>query len=90
MPAPGAISESKLARAEQKQRQTEERRRKNQLASVETRIAVLEARNEEIDAQFALPETGTDLPLCQKLSAEQAEISEELAALYEQWETLAE
>ncbi len=85
-----AISESKLARAEQKQRQTEERRRKNQLASVESRIAALEARNEEIDAQFALPETGTDLPLCQKLSAEQAEISEELAALYEQWESLAE
>ena len=84
------MSESKLARAEQKQRQTEERRRKNQLASVESRIAELEARNEEIDALFALPETGTDLPLCQKLSAEQAGINEELAELYERWESLAE
>ena len=88
--AASGISESKQARAEQKQRQTEERRRKNQLASVENRISELEARNEEIDAQFSLPETGTDLPLCQKLSAEQNAINEELAELYEQWETLAE
>ncbi|MBR2188914.1 MAG: ATP-binding cassette domain-containing protein [Eubacterium sp.] len=80
----------KQAWNEQKQLQAQQRKRQNELASVEKRIASLEARSTEIDTQFAIPETGTDLPLCQKLSAEQEAIKEELETLYLRWEELAE
>ena len=43
-----------------------------------------------IDALMASPEVATDVGKCIKLSKEKAQISEELAALYETWEELAE
>ena len=39
---------------------------------------------------MASPEVATDVGKCIKLSKEKAQISEELAALYETWEELAE
>ena len=88
-----AESTSSNARQEweaQKQEQARIRKRENDLRATENRIAELESRSAEIDAQFELPETGTDLPLCQKLSSEQSEIAAELEQLYERWEELAE
>lgn len=85
-----APTESKNAWISQKEQQAARRKKENDLKKVEERIAVLEERNREIDEEFALPETGTDLPRCQELSREQAEVVEELETLYEQWESLAE
>ena len=53
-------------------------------------IAALEERDAEIDTLLASPEVATDVGKCIKLSKEKAQISEELAALYETWEELAE
>lgn len=85
-----APTEAKNAWIFQKEQQAARRKKENDLKKVEERIAVLEERNREIDEEFALPETGTDLPRCQELSREQAEVVEELETLYEQWESLAE
>ncbi len=76
----------------QAQKEEAARRRKieNRIRKIEEEIAALEARNAEIDAEFLKPETGTDLPKCQKLSREQAENNEKLEQLYEEWETAAE
>ena len=57
---------------------------------MEARIAELEQRDREIDDEFNLPETGTNLPRCQELSREKAAVTEELEGLYEEWEKLAE
>ena len=56
----------------------------------EDQIAALEERDAEIDTLLASPEVATDVGKCIKLSKEKAQISEELAALYETWEELAE
>ena len=75
---------------EQKEQQAQLRKKQQQLASCETRISELEAKNKEIDARLLLPETGIDLILCQQLAEEQEAIQQELNSLYEQWETLAD
>ena len=74
----------------QKEAQARQRKKENDLKKLEEKIAALEARDRAIDEEFNLPETGTDLPRCQALSREKAEIAEELEGLYEEWELLAE
>ncbi|MDO4491235.1 MAG: ABC-F family ATP-binding cassette domain-containing protein [Lachnospiraceae bacterium] len=74
----------------QKEEQARLRKKENELKKVEKRIAELEDRDREIDAEFNLPETGTNLPRCQELSKEKAKNTEELEELYERWEELAE
>ena len=76
--------------AAQKEAQARRRKKENALKKVEARIAELEQRDKEIDAEFNLPETGTNLPRCQELSKEKAALTEELEGLYEEWEKLAE
>ena len=83
-------SEAKNDWLSQKEKQAAQRKKENELKKVEKRIAELEERNQAIDDEFALPETGTNLPRCQELSREQAKLVAELEELYERWEELAE
>lgn len=83
-------TENKLDWKAQKEAQAAERKRQNELKKTETKIAGLEARDKEIDLEMENPEVFTNVAKCQALSKEKSEILEELEALYEQWETLAE
>ena len=74
----------------QKEEQARLRKKENDLKKLEDQIAALEQRDKEIDEEFNLPETGTNLPRCQELSREKAKLTEELERLYERWEELAE
>ncbi len=90
---PEALEEpsgSQLDWKAQKEAQARKRKIENALKKTEERIAELEQRDKEIDEEFNLPETGTNLPLCQELSREKAAISRELEELYLEWENLAE
>ena len=83
-------TDSKLDWQQQKELQAKERKRKNALKKTEDQISALEERDAEIDALMVSPEVAPDVGKCIKLSKEKARISEELAALYETWEELAE
>ena len=84
-------TESKLDWQQQKELQAKERkRRKCPEKDRGSDRRALEERDAEIDTLLASPEVATDVGKCIKLSKEKAQISEELAALYETWEELAE
>jgi ATP-binding cassette subfamily F protein 3 len=83
-----AGSSGKLDWKAQKEEQARIRKIENEVRKIEEEIADLEERNREIDEEFLKPETGTDLPKCQKLSKEQTANNEKLEALYESWEEL--
>ncbi len=87
---PENTSQSKLDWKEKKEAQARERKRKNDLAKVEEQIQRLENRDAQIDQQMTLEETYTNSVLCQELAQEKASIANELEALYETWETLAD
>ncbi len=74
----------------QKEAQAQERKRQNDLKKVESKIAVLEERDKEIDTEMENPDVFTDVAKCQALSIEKNQILETLEALYEEWEGLAE
>lgn len=84
------VSEAKLSWQEQKEAQAKERKRQNELKKTETRISELEERCAEIDELMTQEEIYTNSVKCQELAKEKATCSEELEALYEQWEALAE
>lgn len=71
-----------------KEEQAAKRKRENELKKCEEQIETLESRNTEIDALMASPEVCTDVAKLQKLNLEKEGNEEELAALYEKWETL--
>ena len=73
----------------QKEEQARLRKQQQRLNACEESIADTEEKIKQIDEQLSLPETGTDLPLCQRLSAERAELQVTLDHLYEEWETLS-
>ena len=83
-------SETKLDWKSQKEAQAKERKRQNDLKKVEERIQELELRDGEIDTLMTDPDIYTNSVKCQELSKEKASILEELEALYEHWESLAE
>ena len=95
-PAPNATSldvpesVAKLSWQEQKEREAQRRKRENALKRCEERIAFLEARDKEIDAQMSDPQTATDVSLLLELSKEKEAISEELLTLLEEWEAISE
>lgn len=88
--SPEAVSETKLDWKAQKEAQARERKLKNEFQKTETRIETLEARSLEIDTLMGQEEIYTNSVKCQELAKEKTEIEEELAVLYEAWETLAE
>jgi ATP-binding cassette subfamily F protein 3 len=83
-------SEGKLSWQEQKELQAKERKRQNDLKKTETRIALLEDRNTEIDLLMTKEEIYLNSVKCQELSMEKAGNTKELDILYEDWESLAE
>lgn len=87
---PEPISHTKLDWQQQKEKQAQERKRQNELAKTESRIQQLEERSSEIDALMTQEEIFTNVSECMKLSQEKASVTEELDALYEKWETLAQ
>ena len=84
------ISETKLDWQTQKELQAKQRKRENDLKKCEERIAGLEKRLSEIDEQMQQPEIATSVFKLQDLTKEQDTINTQLAALYEEWEKLAE
>lgn len=85
-----AVSEVKQDWKFQKEEQARLRKKENDLRKCEEQIAALEARSAEIDKEMADPAVATQVSKLQELSKEQAELSQKLERLYEQWEQLAE
>lgn len=85
-----APSDNKLDWKAQKEEQARQRKKENDLKKCETKIAQLEERLGEIDAEMSDPANGTQVLKLQELTKEQEEINTELDALYEKWEELAE
>ena len=85
-----SASESKLSWQEQKEQQALLRKKKNELKKVEERINVLEDRNMEIDELMTHEDVYSNSVKCQELAVEKSNNEEELEALYEKWEELAE
>ena len=73
----------------QKEEQARLRKQQQRLTACENSIAETEDKIRLIDDQLSLPETGTDLPLCQRLAAERNELQQTLDQLYEEWEMLS-
>lgn len=87
---PTAPSDNKLDWKAQKEEQARLRKRENDLKKCEDKIAGLESRLAEIDAEMSDPANGTQVLKLQELSKEQNEINFQLEKLYEEWEQLAE
>ena len=83
-------SEAKLSWQEQKEEQARLRKRQNELKKTEERIAFLENRDAELNELLSKEEIYTNSVKCQELATEKAKNNEELEALYEKWEELAE
>ena len=73
-----------------KEAQARERKRQNDLRKTEEKIQQLEERDTEINDLLTQEEVYTNTSRLIELNQEQKTISEELEALYEQWELLAE
>ena len=84
------ISENKAEWKAQKEEQARLRKKENDLKKCETRIATLESRLEEINAEMSDPAIGTQVLRLQELAKEQETINTELETLYAEWEVLAE
>lgn len=81
---------SKLDWKQQKEEQARIRKRENELAKTEKRIHELEERNTELDTLISQPDICTNVAKLVELNNEKTAIDEELLALYEKWEELAD
>lgn len=73
-----------------KEEQARIRKQENDLKKCEEKIAVLEARLRELEAGLSDPANGTRITLLQDLARQQADVSAQLEALYEEWESMAQ
>lgn len=89
-PAADAASASRLSWQERKEKEAARRKKENALKKCEDRIAALEERDRQIDAEMSDPSVATDVAALQRLSNEKEEISGELLSLMEEWEALSE
>lgn len=92
-PATTVVKEETESRQDwkaQKEEQARIRKRENDLKKCEEKIAVLEDRLAEIDAEMSDPAIGTQVLRLQELSKEQITLKEQLEQLYAKWEVLAE
>lgn len=87
--AASPVSAGKAGWQAQKEEQAKLRKQQQMITNCENAIAETEDQIKDIDEQLSLPETGTDLPLCQKLSSERSALQEKLDDLYEEWEKLS-
>lgn len=88
--SPSSDSANKQDWKSKKEAQAAIRKKENDLKKCEEKIETLEARNEEIDAEMALPDVCTDVARLQELSQEKETNTKDLDTLYEQWEKLSE
>ena len=88
--ASGAATASKEEWEKNKEEQARLRKQQNELKKTEARIESLEERDAEIDALLSSEEIYTDPDRCRELAQEKAAVGQELAALYERWEALAD
>ena len=84
------VSEIKQDWQTQKELQAKARKRENDLKKCEENITVLEQQLADTEAEMVQPEVATNVARLQELTKLQAEINDNLTALYEQWEVLAE
>lgn len=88
--SPSAPEQTKADWRAQKEEQAKARRRANELKKTEDGIQQLEQRLNEIDELILRPEVATDAAKLTELTGERERLDQDLAALYEAWETLAE
>ena len=74
----------------QKEEQARLRKAANALLKCEEKIAETEKTVSALDGQMALPEVYSDPGRLSEISMKKAQLEEELAALYEEWEQLSE
>jgi len=85
-----AGSPEKQSWAQQKEEQARLRKAANDLRKCEDKIAAFEEEIASIEEQMALPENYSNAGKLAGLHDRKEQIEEELAGLYEQWETLSE
>ena len=83
-------SPEKQSWAQQKEEQARLRKAANDLRKCEDKIAAFEEEIASIEEQMALPENYSNAGKLAGLHDRKEQIEEELAGLYEQWETLSE
>lgn len=83
-------SETKLDWQNQKELQARARKRENDLRKCEETITALEQELSQIEETMSRDEIATDVVKLQELVKRQEILNEELGALYEKWEALAE
>ncbi|MBP3886536.1 MAG: ABC-F family ATP-binding cassette domain-containing protein [Cellulosilyticum sp.] len=83
-------SSAKLDRQKQKEEQARVRRIQNQLTKVEEAISEAEDRVSYIDEQLCLEEVYSDFEKSKDFLQEKENLSEQIASLYDEWETLSE
>lgn len=88
--ASAPAASSKLSWQQEKDEQARLRRLKNEFKKTEDAIARLEEEDEGIDEQLADETVFTNQKKCMELTIRKDEIRQELEALYERWEELAE
>ncbi len=85
-----ALSEGRLDWKAQKEEQARLRKKENDLKKCEGRIAALEERLRELEAQLSDPAVGTQVEMLNQLTAAQEQVNRELSGLYDTWAELAE
>lgn len=89
-PAAEQDTECKADWKQQKEAQAKQRKKENDLKKCEQKIEELENRSSELEAEMGDPAIATDAVRLQAIAKEQQAVQQQLAALYEQWENLAE
>ncbi len=71
-----------------KKNAADERKRKNRIERLETEIAQIEEKIENLNSELLLPENTSDYVKCAELTEEIEELNDKLLILYEEWESL--
>ena len=85
-----ADSESKVDWKQQKEEQAKLRKKENDLKKCEEKIEKLEEKKESLNEEMNAPAIATNVAKLQEISKALSAVEDELAQLYELWETLAE
>ena len=88
--APVADSETKVDWKQQKEEQAKLRKKENDLKKCEEKIEKLEEKKESLNEEMNDPAIATNVAKLQEISKALSAVEDELAQLYELWETLAE
>lgn len=83
-------SPEKQTWAQQKEEQARQRKAANDLRKCEEKISSIEEEIASIDEKMALPENYSNAENLADLNRQKEQLEEELAGLYEQWESLSE